>query len=346
MKRGLLSLLFLPFASASFLGCFDLALNATVVKKGRTIEECRDRCERYPLYTVTPAGCACSAVLPDPASSQAGSCVDVWTTRAAGTSCRLSSVPFTPGNFEAAYDPEMARYDDGKLTLVMDGTRGTRVASGENALYVTYQVAARVSPDVGVVSAFYLRSDYAQETSEFSEVDVEFINGPPGVPSSVWLNSYDDGESHGTRLFTPKQYAPWTAGALSTEAWVTYTIDWRKDGVTWYMNGHRMDRSRRSPSKPSHVTFSIWTSNGTAFDFGGFLPSDAGEATSQFRELRQLQCAPAPVPAPAPEPVPVPVTEPAPAPAPEPAPVPVPSASAVTSADLLFVVFCCILVLL
>lgn len=179
-----------------------------------------------------------------------------------------------------------------------------------------YQADAIASEAIGVVSAFYTRSDYGQETRDFSEIDVEFLNGRPGVPGGVWLNSYDNGTSNGETLLRPAQYQR-SLGSNSTtgRTWTTFTIDWTPDAVRWSMNGTIVldrrngqtitwtdmngvvkRRTFRSPSRPSHVTFSIWTAAtpGTPFQgFGGTIPTASRYRTfsTAFARHRRVTCA-------------------------------------------------------
>jgi beta-glucanase (GH16 family) len=186
---------------------------------------------------------------------------------------------------------------------------GVRVATGngrEDFLYGTYQVDARVDNTSGVVTAFYLRSDYWQETKDFSEIDYEFLNGRPGVPDGVWLNSYEKGISNGETLIRPSAYQRLlksNPNDLASNRWTTYTIVWDSQGVRWLMNGTVVqarsngqtlfwrdmngvpkNRTFASPSRASHVTFSIWTSTGSSFGgFGGVLtPADRSKTFHGF----------------------------------------------------------------
>lgn len=197
-----------------------------------------------------------------------------------------------------------------------DGS-GTRVAIPLDRAYGMYQVDAIASDAIGVVSAFYTRSDYDQETRDFSEIDVEFLNGRPGVPGGVWLNSFENGLSNGETLLKPAQYQRLLGsqpGTTTGRTWTTYTIDWTPDAVRWSMNGTVVQdrrngqavtwtdmngvverRAFRSPTRPSHVTFSIWTAAtpGTPFQgFGGTIPAASRNRTfsTTFARHRRITC--------------------------------------------------------
>jgi beta-glucanase (GH16 family) len=130
-----------------------------------------------------------------------------------------------------------------------------------------------------------------QETRDFSEIDVEFLNGPPArLPGSVWLNSWRDGKSDGVTLLPPPNKT-----TSNGNGYGTYTISWTPTVILWYVNGRLVQRSTRAiPNKPSYATFSIWTStpphgNG---NFGGVLPKPGGAATyrSWFAAHRRVLC--------------------------------------------------------
>jgi hypothetical protein len=227
---------------------------------------------------------------------------------AGGRRCRLQDVPLTAATVAAAYNPDRVAYMPANRTmrLTMDGTgKGTRVYVAPAFQYGTFQVDAVVDGRVGAVSAFYLRSDTRQETVDFSEIDYEFINGPPGTADGVWLNSWGDGRSGGVTLLRPQDYgrmmgAPWWR---VSRGYTTFTLTWTPKGIAWHMNGVLMQArsaaaGRLFPYKPSYVTFSIWTStppHGTG-SFGGVLPPLRGSGggnvlyRSWFANHRRVVC--------------------------------------------------------
>lgn len=270
------------------------------------IRRCILRCKSYKKHIAfigKNQRCGCSATLPPSVKEFSG---DACTTAVFYPNpwndwrCSLADVNMTSENFIAAYSPHNLNFSsDGTMTLKMTGTDGVRVTPNDgDYVYGMYQTTVKVSAEPGVVSAFYLRSDYAQETKDFSEIDFEFINGEPGVPDSVWLNYFVDGKSRGSKLLKPDDYKR-VMGARVSEVWVTYVIDWSPRHVAWYMNDeevHYKSKSLfnrfRSPYKPSHVTYSIWTANGTSFKFGGHLKPEAATFSSSFRRLRRVLCSP------------------------------------------------------
>lgn len=236
-------------------------------------------------------------------------------TNSKNSRCRFENVRFD--NLRIAYNPHrlLKSSDSSQITLFMHGDgSGTRITVPNDFLYGIFQVDAIVSNTVGVVSAFYLRSDYHQETKDFSEIDVEFLNGRPGVPDGVWLNSFNKGISNGETLLTPSRYQTilnTSVKDIVSKKWTTYTIDWTKNSVTWNMNGttvklrknNQINRwkdmngvskqiSFNSPTKHSHVTFSIWTAGGSFSGFGGMIPPSQQNKIfqSRFTKHRRIVC--------------------------------------------------------
>jgi hypothetical protein len=96
-----------------------------------------------------------------------------------------------------AYNPEHVAFTAGTMSLTLDGTQGTRVASkGINNQYGSFQVKAAVPCGPGVITSFYLRSsdEYADLNSgassgDFNELDFEFLSHN-GKPCGTWLNTF------------------------------------------------------------------------------------------------------------------------------------------------------------
>jgi hypothetical protein len=108
-------------------------------------------------------------------------------------------LPLVPSNMVPAYNPDHVGFSAGTMTLALDGSQGTRVASkGMDFLYGSFQVKAAIPCGSGVISSFYLRSsdEYADLNAgvaaaggDFSELDFEFISHN-GKPCSTWLNTF------------------------------------------------------------------------------------------------------------------------------------------------------------
>lgn len=80
-----------------------------------------------------------------------------YVNAAGGKGCRVAELPMVESNWSPAYNPANVQYSAGTMSLVLDGTQGTRVASkGINFLYGSYQVKAAIPCSPGVISSFYV----------------------------------------------------------------------------------------------------------------------------------------------------------------------------------------------
>lgn len=88
-----------------------------------------------------------------------------------------------------------------------------------------------------------LRSDTMQETSDFSEIDFEFLNARPGVTGALWTNSFKGGESFGELMIPPASYMK-TLGTncAVNECWYRFQIHWQPNQVSWYVNNRIVRR--------------------------------------------------------------------------------------------------------
>jgi beta-glucanase (GH16 family) len=224
-------------------------------------------------------------------------------------SCHLANFELKASNFFAAYNPHNAFFSpEGVLTLRMEGTEGVRLHSNDgNHQYGMYQIAAKISSASGVVTAFYLRNDRQNDPSYYQhdEIDFEFLNGKPAPPRSLWLNTFKNGMSYGTKMLTPGDYQRSLGSSCTTEDWMVYTINWQEGFVSWLVNGQNLYQLNQglvygeseqplppfsTPEKPSHVNLAIWTANGGFDNFGGTLDRSEPVHLSSFKELRRILC--------------------------------------------------------
>jgi len=89
--------------------------------------------------------------------------------------CRLANLgPLSSSNIEVSYNPQRMSFDplEGALVLQLEGTDGGRVhvADGD-FLHGLWQWDVKPSGAVGAVTGAYLRSDYNQETQDYSEIE-------------------------------------------------------------------------------------------------------------------------------------------------------------------------------
>lgn len=321
--------------AAAYLGCFAKVHLAFPTRPGAAlrlsrVNDCSRACMRlnHALFAIAQRQqqCWCGSILSAArpvvdqvcASSRAQGHVAVYYIIAA-PACRTQQIPLLPNTTEIAYNPHRVEFaaDGSQVRVNMTGDgAGTRLAIAQSDYkYGLYQVTAQIDSTPGVVSAFYLRSDYWQETQDFSEIDYEFLNDKPSTtPNGLWLNSFAQGQSSGERLVVPAQYQKLlnlTSKQHAGNQWLTYGINWLPDRVTWILNGIPVQsklhgevyrwtdmlgttkqRTFKVPNKPSHVTFSIWTATGTGLGFGGRIDPSLHSSmfSSEFRHHRRIVC--------------------------------------------------------
>lgn len=84
-------------------------------------------------------------------------------------------------------------------------------------------------------------------SGDFDEIDYEWLNGHPGAPHSLWLNSFKNGMTQGERsIKLPAYQALLGLGPNQTNSntWLTYGIHWQPDGVTWMLSNKVLLRRR------------------------------------------------------------------------------------------------------
>jgi len=334
--------------SAGFVGCFyldDLSVFGFQVQTKVDVPACKTFCNDQGLGLAVISSwagsgfmktCSCSTTLPDPdyaislnvtcaEDPKPGTALMYYTLPSATGVCKLESVLFNKENFEVVYLEENVAFNKKVPTAVSlninKDAKGTRMhMKGDNILYGMYQCDVFMSPESGVVSAFYLRNDYKQETEDFSEIDYEFINGWPAENGTIWLNSLTNGSSNGEHPKRPAVYrSQLNTPLMSSSGWNTYTIDWQPAYLSWNMNNNILQnikvgtvyniwngKAKRmedkllttTPNKACHLTFSHWSCNeqscedGKGNQFGGPLYKNSTfPMQTHFRNLRRLTCA-------------------------------------------------------
>ncbi|KAF6266016.1 concanavalin A-like lectin/glucanase domain-containing protein [Scenedesmus sp. NREL 46B-D3] len=220
--------------------------------------------ELHTMHVVSPAyDCWCMTLIPDDsarlpaaACSSGGNGVAVFYRfkDASKQMCRLAPVPLTRGSFDIHYNEQHAAFTDAgnspEMTLQQQGPDGIRLATNDGMhLYGQYQVTAKIAGASGVVTAFYVRSTdtytLGNKDSPFHEIDIEFLNGNPAPPNSIWLNTYKNGISGGETLVKPADYQKLlglSPGQTAENTYITYGFNWQPDYVMWLLNGKALQR--------------------------------------------------------------------------------------------------------
>eukprot|EP00883_Tetradesmus_obliquus_P015995 jgi/Sobl393_1/9173/SZX67086.1 len=311
--------------NGAYIGCFNvtklIGIDWGSQHQPEKITQCRKYCEdRWYAFNIIKAWGACLCTMEIPAaaarlqdsvcdSKSSSNAVAVFYNdyNANARACRIVETEMY--GFLWAYNQDKTSFANGVMTIQMDGDSGARLYYPLALQYGLVEVSAKVSGASGVVSAFYLRSDTMQETTDFSEIDFEFLNGNPGVPGSLWTNSFKGGTSFGERMIPPGSYKS-TLGTKCavTECWYNFKINWQPNQVSWIVNNRVLRRNYydqkvewcdmlgkcttkafRPPTLPSFPTFSMWHDVDNGGSFGGQL-GPGSPFTSSFKGLRMVAC--------------------------------------------------------
>lgn len=154
---------------------------------------------------------------------------------------------------------------------------GELISRETNLNYGRYSVDMIPTNIKGHVSGFFLIAPNGA-----SEIDIELT----GINSTVgWMNVWKDGKQNPIKI---------PLGFDASKGWHTYTIEWRKEFLAWYVDGKqvhkRSDVATLDPRKNLYkLALNSWT-NAVEND-GGWagrfnLPSGGKEVKTQFRNLR------------------------------------------------------------
>ncbi|KAG0307068.1 hypothetical protein BGZ97_000518 [Linnemannia gamsii] len=154
---------------------------------------------------------------------------------------------------------------------------GELISRETNLDYGRYSVDMISTNTKGHVSGFFLIAPNGA-----SEIDIELT----GLNSMVgWMNVWKDGKQHPVKI---------PLGFDASKGWHTYTIEWRKEFLAWYVDGKQVYKQSAvatlDPRKNLYkLALNSWT-NAVEND-GGWagrfnLPSGGKEVKTQFRNLR------------------------------------------------------------
>ncbi|KAK3847730.1 MAG: glycosyl hydrolases family 16-domain-containing protein [Linnemannia gamsii] len=152
---------------------------------------------------------------------------------------------------------------------------GELISRETNLDYGRYSVDMISSNVKGHVSGFFLIAPNGA-----SEIDVELT----GLNSTVgWMNVWKSGKQHPVKI---------PLGFDASKGWHTYTIEWRKGFIAWFVDNkqvyRRSDVATLEPRKNLYkLALNSWTSQSDDQWAGRFsLPGGKTVVKTQFRNLR------------------------------------------------------------
>lgn len=111
------------------------------------------------------------------------------------------------------------------------------------------EVVLKAGSGQGIISSFYLQSD------DLDEIDIELFGSKPNIVQSNYFSKGD------TSTYTRGEYH--TISEDVTDDWVTYTLDWSKDSLSWAINGNVVrtlypNDPQGFPQSPMAIYAGIW----------------------------------------------------------------------------------------
>lgn len=167
------------------------------------------------------------------------------------------------GMFNAGWSRKNARFEDGRLLLVLDDTpsSGRNYSAGEIqsrgfAGYGRFEVRMKPARGVGTVSAFFVYTG-PHHGDRMDELDIEFLGKDT---TKVQFNYFTDGKGGKETLID--------LGFDAADSFNDYAIEWHPDAIKWFVNGKKVHEERGArgplPEKPGKIIASIW--NGIGVD--------------------------------------------------------------------------------
>ncbi|KAK3686235.1 concanavalin A-like lectin/glucanase domain-containing protein [Podospora appendiculata] len=207
---------------------------------------------------------------PDPALALPSYAVDFRTAGPTGNAPNWASI----GTGAVTYSP----LTGAAFTIAKKGDSPT-LATAWYFFFGRAEVHLRTAPGQGIVSCVVLESD------DLDEIDWEWIGG---VPGQVQTNYFGKGNTtswdRGTNV---------TLASSSQSKSMNYTIDWRPEGIKWFVDGAQVRElkygdalgGRNYPQTPVRLKIGIWAGgdsdnpNGTIAWAGGVTDYGKGPFT-------------------------------------------------------------------
>ncbi|KAH7020982.1 concanavalin A-like lectin/glucanase domain-containing protein [Microdochium trichocladiopsis] len=174
---------------------------------------------------------------------------------------------------------------DGALFTIKKETDAPTVGSHKYIFFGKIDVTIRAAPGNGVVTSFVLQSD------NLDEIDWEWLGGDV---KQVQTNYFGKGD---TTTYDRGAYHPVANPQLEDH---TYTIDWTKDYVKWYIDGALVrtllykdaQGGTRFPQTPMQIKLGSWVAGrkdapeGTVQWAGGYTDFSQGPFVAYYKDIK------------------------------------------------------------
>ncbi|KAI0120904.1 glycoside hydrolase family 16 protein [Hypoxylon sp. NC0597] len=167
--------------------------------------------------------------------------------------------------FKAADGTKLTYDSNGAVFTINKETDAPTITSTKYIFFGKIDVQVQAAPGTGVVTSFVLQSD------DLDEIDWEWLGGDK---AQVQTNYFGKGDT------TTYDRGAYHAVSNPQDNVYTYSIDWTKDYVRWYINGNQVRELKyadakggtRFPQTPMQIKLGTWVAG----------RSDAPEGTVQW----------------------------------------------------------------
>lgn len=175
--------------------------------------------------------------------------------------------------FACNWTSSSVTYGDGAMHMTVsrteNGYNGAEIKSRGRFGYGYYSVCMKAAKCSGVVSSFF-----TYVGNPWDEIDIEFLGKDT---TGIQLNYYTSG--------TGGHEYWYSLGFDGADDFHEYGFDWRKDSITWYVDGKAVYRATANiPVTPGQFMANVWNGEGDNFnEWCGALDGSLLPATAQYR---------------------------------------------------------------
>ncbi len=207
-------------------------------------------------------GCAASAPAADaPAAVQAADgSLSVDLSAGAAANFHTADGWCNGSMFNVTWRDSNVRFEDGVMRLFIDRDAepkdevpfsGGEYRSNDFFGYGKYEVTMKAIKNDGVVSSFFTYTGPSDE-NPWDEIDIEILGKDT---TKVQFNYFTD--SKGNHEFM------YDLGFDASEDFHTYAFEWKKDSITWYVDGVEAHTATESiPSTEGRIMMNAWCGKG------------------------------------------------------------------------------------
>lgn len=161
--------------------------------------------------------------------------------------------------FNVTWRKKSCTYVDGLLRLTIDKDSaggkipysGAELRSKDFYSYGRYEVNMKAIKNDGVVSSFFTYTG-PSDKKPWDEIDVEILGKDT---TKVQFNYYTNGKGNHEKMYD--------LGFDASEDFHTYAFEWRKDSITWYVDGELAHTAKISiPSHSGRIMMNAWCGTG------------------------------------------------------------------------------------